>query len=59
MPKKKLKMWRVRHTFHCVVVNDEIEAGTEEEAIAISRDQIDNNRLALNAETYDEEAREM
>jgi len=58
MPKKKMKTWRVRHEFHCVVTNMEIEAETEEEAIAISREQIDNNRMAMNAETYDESARE-
>lgn len=59
MPKKKMKQWRVRHTFHSVVTNDEIEAETEEEAIQISREQLNGNMIGLNAETYDEVATEV
>jgi len=50
--------YRVTHIYHSKVANV-VEAESEEEAIAKSREQIDGNYIACNAETYDEYAREI
>lgn len=57
MSKKHIKRYRVTLEFRAKV-RHEVEAESEEAAIAIARGQTDGNDVWLSSETYDERATE-